>query len=271
MNSEKKSFIQLENLSLQFPLYHSNHRSLKKTLFSKAEKFITRKESKPQRTGAEIIYDDANRIYIQALRDINLSIPSGERIGLIGHNGAGKSTLLRAITGIYEPNTGKIITNGNIESLLDTNAGMNQILSGRENIYLRGKRLKLNNNQICILEKDVEDFAQLNEFLDLPIKTYSAGMMMRLSFGLATSITPNILLMDEWFMAGDSNFQSKARNRLASVINKAEIVVLTTHNLSIIKQWCTRVVWLKAGRIFADGKVDDIVNRYEQAMHENPF
>ena len=267
----QSSFIKLEELSLQFPLYHSNHRSLKKTLFAKAGKFISKQQSLNQKTGADILVDNANRITVQALRNINLSIKAGERVGLIGHNGAGKSTLLRAITGIYEPNSGKIITNGIIESLLDTNAGMNRILSGRENIYLRGKRLKYNNEQIKALEKDVEEFAQLHEFLDLPIKTYSAGMMMRLSFGLATSVTPDILLMDEWFMAGDNNFQGKARQRLENIINKAEIVVLTTHSMPIIRQWCTRVIWLKAGEIYADGSVEETVSHYEKSMRENSF
>lgn len=270
MNStSQSSFIKLDHLSLQFPLYHNSHRSLKKTLFAKAGKFIARQQPQDQKTGAKIIFDDTSHASIQALHDINLSIQSGERIGLIGHNGAGKSTLLRAITGIYEPNSGSIMTHGTIESLLDTNAGMNRILSGRENIYLRGKRLKYNNEQIKALEKDIEEFAQLHEFFDLPIKTYSAGMMMRLSFGLATSVTPDILLMDEWFMAGDSNFQSKARKRLENVINKSEIVVLTTHSMPIIRQWCTRVIWLKAGEIYADGPVEATVCRYEQSMREN--
>lgn len=267
--SSQASFIKLEQLSLQFPLYHSSNRSLKKTLFAKAGKFIPKQQRQHQRTGANILFDDANRVVVQALNNINLTIHAGERIGLIGHNGAGKSTLLRAITGIYEPNAGQITTHGSIEALLDTNAGMNRILSGRENIYLRGKRLRYNNAQIQALEKDVEEFAQLNEFLDLPIKIYSAGMMMRLSFGLATSITPDILLLDEWFMAGDSNFQDKASQRLANVINKAEIVVLTTHSLPIVRQWCTRVIWLKAGEIIADGPTQEIIDRYEHIMRED--
>lgn len=263
------SFIHLEQLSLQFPLYHGSTRSLKKTLFAKAGKFINKQQRQHQRTGANILFDDANRILVQALQNISLSIHAGERVGLIGHNGAGKSTLLRAITGIYEPNAGKIVTQGSIEALLDTSAGMNRVLSGRENIHLRGKRLRYNNAQIQALEKDVEEFAQLHEFLDLPIKTYSAGMMMRLSFGLATSITPDILLLDEWFMAGDSNFQDKASKRLANVINKAEIVVLTTHSLPIVRKWCNRVIWLKAGEIIADGPTDEIIDHYEQIMRED--
>lgn len=260
------SFIKLEHLSIDFPLFQLESRSLKKTLFSKAGKMIGGQQKQHQRTGAEIATTSNNDIVVQALRDINLSIQSGERVGLIGHNGAGKSTLLRAITGIYEPNSGHLSSSGSIEALLSTNAGMNPLLSGRENIYLRGKRMGLSNKQIQTLEKDVEEFAELNEFMELPIKIYSSGMTMRLGFGLSTSIIPNILLMDEWFMAGDSNFQDKAKKRLISIVNKADIVVLTTHSLPILKEWCNRIIWLKAGQIIADGPTEEILNQYKDTM-----
>lgn len=260
------SFIKLEHLSIDFPLFQLESRSLKKTLFSKAGKIIGKQQRQHQRTGAEITTTANNDIVVQALQDISLSIKSGEKVGLIGHNGAGKSTLLRAITGIYEPNSGHISSQGSIEALLSTNAGMNPLLSGRENIYLRGKRLGLSYKQIQELENDVEAFAELNEFMELPIKIYSSGMVMRLGFGLSTSIIPNILLMDEWFMAGDSNFQEKARSRLINIVNKSEIVVLTTHSLPIIREWCDRVIWLKAGRIIADGPTEEILSEYKHAM-----
>ncbi|MDI2091753.1 ABC transporter ATP-binding protein [Commensalibacter oyaizuii] len=261
-----KSFIHLEHLSIEFPLFHLEHRSIKKTLFSKASNIVSKQQRQHQRTGADIVTDSNQNVVVQALKDINLSIHAGERVGLIGHNGAGKSTLLRAITGIYEPNQGKIITNGSIEALLSTNAGMNPQLSGRENIYLRAKRLGLSKKEIQQLEKDVELFAELNEFMDLPIKIYSSGMLMRLGFGLSTAIAPNILLMDEWFMAGDNSFQDKAKQRLINIIDKAEIVVLTTHSLPIIRTWCNRIIWMKSGQIVADGPTDEIIDQYQQAM-----
>lgn len=260
------SFIKLENLSIEFPLFQLESLSFKKTLFSKAGKIMGKQQRQHQRTGAEIATTANNNVVVQALQDISLSIQSGERVGLIGHNGAGKSTLLRAITGIYEPNSGHISSQGSIEALLSTHAGMNPLLSGRENIYLRGKRLGLSYKQIQELEKDVESFAELNEFMELPIKIYSSGMIMRLGFGLSTSVIPNILLMDEWFMAGDSNFQEKARNRLVNIVHKSEIVVLATHSLSVIKEWCNRVIWLNAGRIVADGPTEEILREYKHAM-----
>ncbi|CAI3951296.1 ABC-type polysaccharide/polyol phosphate transport system [Commensalibacter communis] len=264
--SAPASFIKMEHLSIEFPVFQLESRSLKKTLFSNVKKMMNNPQRHHQRTGAEIVTTANNDVVVQALRDINLTIQSGERVGLIGHNGAGKSTLLRAITGIYEPNSGHIQSYGHIEALLSTNAGMNPLLSGRENIYLRGKRLGLSQKKIQELAKDVETFAELNEFIELPIKIYSSGMLMRLGFGLSTSIVPNILLMDEWFMAGDSNFQEKARNRLVSIVDKADILVLTTHSLSILQQWCSRLIWLKAGQIIADGPTDIILDQYERAM-----
>ncbi|CAI3952086.1 ABC transporter ATP-binding protein [Commensalibacter communis] len=264
--SAPASFIKMEHLSIEFPVFQLESRSLKKTLFSNVKKMMNNPQRHHQRTGAEIVTTANNDVVVQALRDINLTIQSGERVGLIGHNGAGKSTLLRAITGIYEPNSGHIQSHGHIEALLSTNAGMNPLLSGRENIYLRGKRLGLSQKKIQELAKDVEAFAELNEFIELPIKIYSSGMLMRLGFGLSTSIVPNILLMDEWFMAGDSNFQEKARNRLVSIVDKADILVLTTHSLSILQQWCNRLIWLKAGQIIADGPTDIILDQYKRAM-----
>lgn len=260
------SYIKLEHLSIDFPLFQLESRSLKKTLFSKAGKIIGNQQRHHQRTGAEIATTANNNVVVQALRDINLSIKTGERVGLVGHNGAGKSTLLRTITGIYEPNSGSVLSQGSIEALLSTNAGMNPLLSGRENIYLRGKRLGLSNKEIQELEKDVEEFAELNEFMELPTKIYSSGMMMRLGFGLSTSIIPNILLMDEWFMAGDSNFQEKAKKRLVNIVNKSDIVVLTTHSLPILQQWCNRIIWLKAGQIIADGSTEEILTEYRHVM-----
>lgn len=264
-----KNFIKLDHLSLDFPLYHGGSRSLKKTLFAKAGKIIAKQQRQYQRTGADIVENQTHEVVIQALHDINLSIETGERVGLIGHNGAGKSTLLRTITGIYEPYCGKIITRGSIEALLDASAGMNPALSGRENIYLKGKRLGFSKKQITQLEQDVEEFAELKEFLDLPLKIYSSGMAMRLGFGLATATTPNILLLDEWFMAGDSNFQEKAKARLVNIVNNADIVVLATHSLPILQAWCHRIVWLESGKIIADGPTDEIIDRYKHIMEND--
>ncbi len=267
-NSLNDSYIKIDHLSLEFPLYHGGSRSLKKTLFVKAGRMLTKQKRQHQRTGGDVVFqeNDPNQILIQALHDINLDIRAGERVGLVGHNGAGKSTLLRTMAGIYEPAHGHIQTRGNIDALLDPNAGMNPALSGRENIFLRGKRLGFSKEQIRHLEKDVEEFAELNEFMDLPVRIYSSGMAMRLGFGLSTATTPKILLLDEWFMAGDSVFQEKAAQRLENIVQSAEIVVLTTHYLPAVRSWCQRLIWLEAGRIIADGPVDTLLDRYIETM-----
>ena len=146
--------------------------------------------------------------------------------------------------------------------MLDTGLGMNVELTGRENIQLRGLYSGLNRAELPRLEEDVAAFSELGDFMDLPMRTYSAGMVVRLCFAMATAIRPQILLMDEWFLAGDAEFLERAQARLESVVRGAEILVLSTHLMPVIRQWCTRVLWLDQGRILADGAPDDVIPRY---------
>ena len=190
---------------------------------------------------------------VKALRDVSFRLGRGDRLGLIGGNGAGKTTLLRILAGIYEPVIGSLHVQGSLNALLDPNLGMNPDLTGRENIMLRGLYNGMSKPAIRRLEEDVQDFAGLAEFLDLPVRLYSSGMVVRLGFGLATAISPEILLMDEWFLAGDASFLEKARSRLESVVRGAEILVLSSHMEGIVLDWCTRVIWLDQGRIREDG------------------
>ena len=228
------AFLRIEGLSLDFPIYHGGSRSLKKTMLSAASgRFGPARAAPGDRPPA------AGRVVVQALRDINIALASGDRLGIVGANGAGKSSLLRAMAGIYEPVAGKVHVGGTLNALLDPNLGMNLDLTGRENIVLRGRYVGLGGGAMHDLEEDVEAFAALGEFLDLPVRTYSSGMVVRLGFGLATAIAPQVLLMDEWFMAGDSAFQDKAHARLESVVRGAEILVLTSHLVSVLKTWCT--------------------------------
>jgi lipopolysaccharide transport system ATP-binding protein len=199
---------------------------------------------------------------VEALRNITFSLGSGDRLGLIGMNGAGKTTLLRTLAGIYEPVMGRVRVQGVLSTMLDTGLGMNVELTGRENIQLRGLYSGLNRAELPRLEDDVAAFSELGDFMDLPMRTYSAGMVVRLCFAMATAIRPQILLMDEWCLAGDAEFLEKAQARLESVVRGAEILVLSTHLMPVIRQWCTRVLWLDQGRILADGTPDDVVPRY---------
>jgi lipopolysaccharide transport system ATP-binding protein len=244
----KISRIEVQNASILFPLYHSNSRSLKKTMVAAAS--------------GRVAADAGNRVVVQALRDIDLTLASGDRLGLVGSNGAGKTTLLRLLGGIYEPVSGSVRIQGSINALLDPNLGMNPELSGRENIRLRGLYSNLTATALRVLEEDVQDFAELGDFLELPMRIYSSGMVVRLGFALATAIRPQILLMDEWFLAGDADFLEKARGRLEDMVRGADILVLSSHQDTVITEWCTRVLWMKEGRIHADGDPATIIAQY---------
>ena len=240
--------IDVQALDLEFPLYHAQARSLKKRVLA----------SVTGRMGE----DARHRVVVQALRKVSFSLSAGERLGLVGGNGAGKTTLLRSLAGIYEPVAGHVRVEGSINALLDQSLGMNPDLTGRENIRLRGLMQGLDHAAIARLEDDVRDFAELGDFLELPMRTYSYGMMVRLGFGLATAIRPQVLLMDEWLLAGDANFMEKARARVGDLVRSVEILVLSSHAIDIVRTWCTRVIWLDQGRVRADGDVTEVLEAY---------
>ncbi len=238
----------MRNLSVRFPIYHGNSRSLKQTLFAAASGRINR--------------DAGSRVVIEALRDLSFSLERGERLGLVGDNGAGKTTLLRALAGIYEPVLGSVRIEGSLNALLDPGFGMNPELTGRENVMLRGLQNRLSRSAQLRLEAEIRDFAELGDFMDLPVRFYSSGMVVRLGFALATAIRPQVLLMDEWFLAGDAGFLRKARARLETMVQEAEILVLSSHIESVMRDWTTRVIWMENGAILADGPSGAILDRY---------
>ena len=166
------------------------------------------------------------------------------------------------LAGIYEPIFGSVRVHGTLNALLDPSLGMNPELTGRENIMLRGLYNGLSQPMLARLEEDVIEFSELSDFIDLPMRIYSSGMAVRLGFALATAIRPRILLMDEWFLAGDAGFMEKAKLRLEDMVRAADILVLTTHSDPIVREWCTRVIWLEKGRIRADGPAAEIMDQY---------
>jgi lipopolysaccharide transport system ATP-binding protein len=239
--------IDIQNVSVSFPLYHGA-RSLKKLMFAAASRRLAQ--------------DRQKRVVVEALRNISFTLGGGDRLGLIGTNGAGKTTLLRVLAGIYEPVTGHVRVEGSLNALLDPTLGMNLDLTGRENIMLRGLYNGMPRNALAQLEDDVTSFAGLSDFIDLPVRIYSSGMVVRLGFALATAIRPQILLMDEWILAGDAQFLDRARLRLESMVREADILVLSTHDTPIVRTWCSRVLWLDEGRIRADGPPDEVLEQY---------
>lgn len=246
--------ISVSGVAVDFPLYHGSSRSLKKTVLAAASGRVGK--------------DRQSRVVVQALRDISFELGSGDRLGLIGGNGAGKTTLLRVLAGIYEPVLGRVRIEGSLTALLDPNLGMNPELTGLENIRLRGLYGNLSKEATKKLEENVRSFSELGDFLDLPMRLYSAGMMVRLGFALATAIRPQVLLMDEWFLAGDAGFMEKARERLEGMVRGAEILVLSSHMVETVRTWCARVIWLDQGKVRADGPPDEVLEQY--LGHELP-
>ncbi len=242
------TFLDVSDVSIDFPLYHSDSRSLKKTLL--------------KTTSSRFSSGPKNRTNLLALRDISFSLKPDDRLGLVGSNGAGKTTLLRTLSGIYQPNKGVITIDGQVTALLDPNQGMNMELTGRENIFLRACFLGLSKQEAAHFKEDVINFSGLNEFIELPIRSYSSGMVVRLGFAMATAFAPEILLMDEWILAGDAAFLSKAKKRVETMVSAAKILVLASHSTAILEQWCNRLIWLENGVIKMDGSIEDVFKAY---------
>ncbi len=243
--------ITLENVSVSFPVYSASTRSLKNRLIQSATGGQIRADATSQRISV-----------VQALQDINLSLQSGDRIGLVGHNGAGKTTLLRVLGGIYEPNSGRVAVQGSTVPLFDISLGMDQESTGYENIILRGLFLGLTRQQIKARMDEIADFTELGDFLSLPIRTYSAGMQMRLAFAVSTSVVPDILLLDEGIGAGDAAFLNKARERLQRFTERVSIIVLSSHSDELISNMCSKAVLMEHGRILCYGPTDEVLERY---------
>lgn len=201
-------------------------------------------------------------VNINALTDITLDILSGDRIGIIGHNGAGKSTLLRLLSGIYEPTAGSITRTGTVASLVDISLGIDPESTGRENIFVRGKLLGLSKKEINTKINEIVEFSELGDYINLPVRTYSSGMLLRLAFSVSTSITADILIMDEWLSVGDEAFSDRASNRLKFLVDESEILVIASHTQSLIESTCNKVVWLDKGVVRKAGPTKEITAEY---------
>ncbi len=200
--------------------------------------------------------------HVQALNNISLQIHESQRVGLIGANGSGKTTLLKTIAGILYPTQGNIHVSGHVQSIFDPTLGMDQEASGLENIKIRCMLMHIPEQKIQQKIDEVAEFSELGEALRRPIKGYSAGMSMRLAFSIATSIEPEILVIDEWLSAGDSRFVHKAFKRMHEVIQSSKILVMSSHAPDILKQWCNRLIWMENGCIVADGNTSDVLGCY---------
>lgn len=247
------SEIVVQHLTIEFPIYNIHSRSFKRMLFGSAGY-----------VGGLISNRAGGRAVVTALNELNLVIKSGERVGLLGQNGAGKSTFLRALAGIYEPTRGRILAHGTIVPLFDISIGMDPDLNGYENIVIRGLMLGFTRSQIDTLVPEIERFTELGEYMRLPLRTYSTGMLMRLAFAISSFIEPDILLMDEWITTGDARFIARVEARMKEMVQRSRILVIATHAPELLRRMCTRVLILHHGQVFADGNTDDIIEEYAQ-------
>lgn len=200
----------------------------------------------------------------KALKGVSFSIDRGEAVGLIGDNGAGKSTILKHITGVAFPTEGEVTVKGKVAALLELTAGFSMQMTGRENIYLKGYILGLTDTEIKRLEERIVDFAELGDYIDQPVRTYSSGMKMRLGFAINVNIEPDVLVIDEALSVGDATFKKKCKQKIADTIKSGVTVLYVSHNAESVKELCTRALYLKKGELIYDGPVDEALKIYQE-------
>ncbi len=246
----------LENVHVDFPIY-GGHRSLRRVVFERA-------------TGGLIKHAEgkSDRVMVKALSNLNFELQDGDRVGLVGHNGAGKSTLLKVIAGVYEPTVGRVLVDGRITPLFTAMPGMDGEDTGYENIMTAGQLLNIPLNKLESLLPQIEEFSELGEYLTLPMRTYSSGMVTRLGFALATSIDPGILLIDEGIGTGDARFAEKAAQRMTDFIGRSSIMVIASHSNALIQSTCNKAFLMRAGEVVAAGPVDEILAMYNASPYE---
>jgi lipopolysaccharide transport system ATP-binding protein len=243
--------ISVRDLSLRFPVYGVDAKSLKRHLAR-----IT--------VGGQLARSHGVT-EVTALKNVNLELKAGDRLGLIGHNGSGKTTLLRALSGAYEPDDGVIEVHGRIAALLDLNLGVDPTATGIDNIRLRGRIAGLTAKEVDARMEEITAFTGLGQYLAMPVKTYSAGMQARLAFAAATAVEADVLLMDEWIAVGDREFRTLAHKRLLNLVERAGILVLASHDVDILRLYCNKVMRMEGG--VASPIVD--IRKLDELMAEN--
>jgi ABC-type polysaccharide/polyol phosphate transport system ATPase subunit len=237
--------IRLEDFSLTFRVRQNRRRSFKEYLVR------------------QMFRESVNPVMeVRALQHVDLTIRDGERLGIIGRNGAGKSTMLKVLAGIYPPTGGRRIVEGRVSSLFDLALGFEQEASGWENIAYRGYLQGETPTSIRSKIQAIADFTELGDFLNLPVRHYSSGMLVRLAFAIATAIDPEILLVDEVLSVGDMSFQTKALQRMRDMMSKARVIVMVSHDLNSIMKFCDRSIWLDEGRVCQIGPTKEIIEAY---------
>lgn len=244
--------IRFDNVTVDFPIFNDASRSFKTTVLQAA-------------TGGKLT-QFGNRTFVRSLDHVTFELKSGDRVGLIGHNGSGKSTLLRTLGQVYVPTDGTAIIKGTMGSLVDISLGIDPEATGRENIFIRGALLGLDKKTIQERFSEIVDFSELGSFIDMPVRTYSSGMHLRLAFAVSTIIRPEILLMDEWLSVGDAAFNHKAETRLMTLVQSSEILVIASHSRELIEKVCNKVMWFEHGQLKMFGDPNVICAKYWQGV-----
>lgn len=244
--------INVENVSMKFNLGVEKDNSLK-MMFIRI--FDKRKRLKKE--------------YFWALKDVSFKVEKGDVVGIVGANGAGKSTILKVVSGVYKPTKGKVEVNGNISPMIELGAGFDGELTARENIYLNGAILGYSKEFINEKFDEIVKFSELKEFLDVPVKNFSSGMVAKLAFSISTVVEPEVLIVDEILSVGDIKFQEKSKNKMMSMINGGTTVLYVSHSLQSIKDLCNKVLWLDHGKVVDFGETKDICDKYYNSLMKN--
>jgi lipopolysaccharide transport system ATP-binding protein len=240
------AIVQLRGVELAYPIYSIRAQSLRNAIANMA-------------VGGKLLRDGQDIIYVKALDKIDFELREGDRLGIIGHNGAGKTTLLKVIAGVFEPDRGLVEVGGKVSSMIDIGFGLDPALTGRENLMIMGRLRGFSAKQMLDKTPDIIEFSELGAYIDLPVKTYSAGMTGRLIFACGTSLDPDVLLLDEWISTGDASFHEKAAQRMSDILAKSRILVLATHDMGMIQRLCNKLLVLDGGSqtYFGDTKAWD--------------
>jgi lipopolysaccharide transport system ATP-binding protein len=246
------AYIGLRGATLRYPLQPLQRRSIKADLTG-----LLMRGAGDQRVTQQ---------YVTALDQVTLEIRKGERVGLVGRNGAGKSSFLRLAAGVYLPQAGEVITRGRIQAIFDIGIGFETDATGRENVFYRGLVMGMHPEKIRERADDIIAFADIGEFIDLPLRAYSSGMVVRLAFAISTFLEGEILLIDEVFGTGDLQFYNKAKARMLNLVDNAQIVCFASHDLGAIRDICNRCLWVHGGKVRMDGPVAHVTATYEEAV-----
>ncbi|AHF78509.1 O-antigen export system ATP-binding protein [Sodalis praecaptivus] len=242
-----QAIIKVEKLSVEFPIYTASQRSLKKLLFRRA-------------VGGNLAKHH-QALAVKALDNVSFEVHQGERVALLGGNGAGKTTLLRVLAGVYHPTGGRLSIRGEVVSLIDMAMGMESEATGYQNIFIRGLLLGLTMKQIARQVPFIIEFSELGEYISLPVRTYSSGMLLRLAFAIISVLQPSVLLMDEWLTVGDSQFREKMSKKLQQMVDRSAVMILASHSRETIKAFCNTFFLMQNGslRQISRREIDDYI------------